>query len=92
MKMLKKGKSAGVDNIPGELVQAGGEDMINVQHKICNKIWETGVWPKEWTQSLVITIPKKGNLQQYQNYRTISLICNPSKVMLRIIFDRLRQK
>ena len=27
---LKKGKSAGVDNIPAELVQAGGEIMIDV--------------------------------------------------------------
>ena len=31
-----------------------------------------------WTQSLVITLPRKGNLQQYQNYRTISLISHPS--------------
>ena len=90
VKMLKKGKSAGVDNIPGELVQAGGEEMIHVLHKICNEIWKKGEWPKEWTQSLVITIPKKGNLQQCQNYRTISLICHPSKVMLRIILNRLK--
>ena len=27
---LKKGKPAGVDNIPAELVQAGGETMIDV--------------------------------------------------------------
>ena len=27
---MKKGKSAGVDNIPAELVQAGGETMIDV--------------------------------------------------------------
>ena len=90
VKMLKKGKSAGVDNIPGELVQAGGEGMISVLHKICNKIWESGIWPREWTQTLVINLPKKGNLQQCQNYRTISLICHPSKVMLRIILNRLR--
>ena len=25
---MKKGKSTGVDNIPAELVQAGGEDVI----------------------------------------------------------------
>ena len=87
---LKKGKSAGIDNIPGELVQAGGDDMIDLLHKICNKIWTTGEWPKGWTQSLIITLPKKGNLQQCQNYRTISLICHPSKVMLRIILNRLR--
>ena len=59
VKNLKKGKSAGVDNIPGELVQAGGEEMINILHKICNQIWKTGEWPKEWTQSLIITLPKK---------------------------------
>ena len=36
---LKKGKSAGVDNIPAELVQAGGEDEITALTTICNKIW-----------------------------------------------------
>ena len=34
---LKKGKSAGVDNIPAELVQAGGEDVITALTTICNK-------------------------------------------------------
>ena len=90
VKSLKKGKSPGVDNIPSELVQAGGEDMITVLLKICNKIWQTGDWPTPWTQSLVITLPKKGNLQQCQNYRTISLICHPSKVMLKILLNRLK--
>ena len=60
---LKKGKSDGVDNIPAELVQAGGEDVITALTTICNKIWQTGEWPTPWTQSLVITLPKKGNLQ-----------------------------
>ena len=31
---LKKGKSARVDNIPAELVQAGGETMIDVLRKV----------------------------------------------------------
>ena len=41
---LKKGKSAGVDNIPTELVQEGGEDVIAALTTICNKIWQTGEW------------------------------------------------
>ena len=61
---LKKGKSAGVDNIPAEVVQAGGEDVTTALTKICNKIWQKGEWPAPWTKSLVITLPKKGNLQQ----------------------------
>ena len=87
---LKKGKSAGVDNIPAELVQAGGETMINVLTEICNRIWRTGEWPTPWTQSLIITLPKKGNLQLCQNYRTISLISHSSKVMLKVILNRLK--
>ena len=87
---LKKGKSAGVDNIPAELVQAGRETMIDVLTEICNRIWRTGEWPTPWTQSLIITLPKKGNLQLCQNYRTISLISHSSKVMLKVILNRLK--
>ena len=87
---LKKGKSAGVDNIPAGLVQAGGETMIDVLTEICNRIWRTGEWPTPWTQSLIITLPKMGNFQLCQNYRTISLISHSSKVMLKVILNRLK--
>ena len=90
VKSLKKGKSAGANNIPAELVQAGGEAMISALLTICNKIWQTGEWPTPWTQSLIITLPKKGNLQLCQNYRTISLISHPSKVTLTILLNRLK--
>ena len=89
VKALKLGKSAGVDNIPAELVKSGGEVMIDILTSICNKNWKTWEWPTTWTQSLVITFPKKGNLKLYQKYRTISLISHPSKVMLKIILNGL---
>ena len=87
---MKKRKSAGVDNIQAELVQAGGEDVITALTIFWNKIWQTGEWPTPWTQSLVITLPKKGNLQQCQNYRKISLISHPSNVMRKIMLNRLK--
>ena len=59
---MKKGKSAGVDNNPADLVQAGREDVITALTTMCNKIWQSGEWPTPWTQSLVITLPKKGSL------------------------------
>lgn len=90
VKELKAGKSPGVDNIPAELLKAGGDTTIDILHQICNNIWETGIWPSPWTQSLIITLPKKGNLQLCQNYRTISLISHASKVMLKIILRRLK--
>ena len=90
VKSLKKGKSPGIDHIPGELLQEGGNAMISALHKICNKVWQIGDWPIPWTQSLIITLPKKGNLQQCKNYRTISLICHPSKVLLKVLLNRLK--
>ena len=92
VKALKKGKSARVDNISAQLVQAGGEDMIDILTSICDKIWKTGEWPTTLTQSLVITHSKKGNLQLCQNYRTTSLISHPSKVMLKIVLNRLQSQ
>ena len=56
---LKKGKSAGVDNIPAELIQAGEEDVITALATICKETWQTGERPTPWTQSLVIILPKK---------------------------------
>ena len=64
--------------------------MIDVLTEICNRIWKTEEWPTPWTQSLIITLPKKGNLQLCQNYRTISLISHSSKVMLKVILNRLK--
>ena len=57
MGALKKGKSAGVANILAELVQAGGETIIDVLTEICDRIWRTDEWPSPWTQSLIITLP-----------------------------------
>ena len=89
VKALKMGKSAGVDNIPAELVQAGGNAMIVILIAICNKIWKTGEWPTTWTQSLVITLPKERKLAAGPELQ-ISLISHPSKVMLKIILNRLQ--
>ena len=86
---LKKGKSARIDNIPAELVQ-DRRSMKDIATEICNRIWRKGELPNPLTQSLIITLPKKGNLQLCQNYRTISLISHSSKVMLKIILNRLK--
>ena len=41
-KSLKKWKSAGVDNLPAELI-TGGEavTVTNILTAICNKMWQT---------------------------------------------------
>jgi hypothetical protein len=36
---LKKYKSPGSDQVPAKLIQAGGETLVSVIHKLINSIW-----------------------------------------------------
>ena len=52
-------------------------------------VWEQEKWPVEWTRAVLVTIPKKGDLTECANYRTIALISHLSKVILMVILDRI---
>ena len=60
-------------------------------HSICQLIWKTQQWPQNWKRSVFIPIPKKGNSNEWSNYRTIALISHTSKEMLKILQARLQQ-
>jgi hypothetical protein len=87
---LKPCKAPGIDGVCGELIQYGGEAALHGIHAICQRAWEEETFPEIWTKSVIVTIPKKGDLQQCENYRTISLIVHASKILLEIIRRRLK--
>ena len=84
-------KSSGGDGIPVELFQTLTDDAVKVLHSICEQTWKTQQWPQDWKRSVFIPIPKKGNAKECSNYRTIALILDTSKVMLKILQARLQQ-
>ncbi|CAF1527450.1 unnamed protein product [Adineta ricciae] len=87
---LKCNKSPGSDGITAEMLQAGGEQLARQIHKLCNKAWHEGTIPEEWSKSILVPIPKKGDLSQCCNYRTISLINHTGKVFLTVLLNRLK--
>ena len=89
LRHLANGKSPGCDEIPTELLKAGGEDVIKALTRLCNCIWKTKEWPKDWKKSIFIPIHKKGSRKECANYRTIALIPHASKVLLKIIQKRM---
>ena len=54
-------KASGDDGITIELFQILKDDAVKVLHSICQQIWKTQQWPQDWTKSVFISIPKKGN-------------------------------
>ena len=84
-------KASGGDGIPVELFQILKIAAVNTLHSICQQIWKTQQWPQDWKKSVFIPIPPKGNAKECSNYRTIALISQASKVMLKILQARLQQ-
>ena len=84
-------KVSGSEEIPVELFQILKDYAIKVLHSICQQIWKTQQWPQDWTRSVFIPVPKKGNARVCSNYHPITLISHASKVMLKILQARLQQ-
>ena len=81
-------KASGGDGIPVELLQILKDDAVKVLHSICQQTWKTQQWSQDWKRLVFIPIPKKGNAKECSNYRTIALISQASKVMLKILQAR----
>ena len=91
MKEGANGKAPGIDNIPIELFKEGGNEAIVMITKICNRIWDTAEWPRQWKQSIYIPLPRKGDPRACENNRTISRIVHASKIVLKVIQKHLEQ-
>ena len=91
LKDLTNRKSPGYNNIPIELFKAAGDVAAKILTIICQRIWNTNTWPKDWKKSVFISLPKKGDSRVCSNNRTISLISHESKVLLKEIQRRLEK-
>ena len=91
LESITTNKARGGDGIPVELFQILKADAVKVLHSICQQIWKTQQWPQDWKRSVFIPIAKKDNARECSNYHTIALISHASKVMLKILQDRLQQ-
>ena len=75
-------KTSADDRILAELFKILNDDAVKVLHPF-QQIWKTQQWPQGWKMLVFIPIPKKGNAKEGSNYRTIVLISQASKVMLK---------
>jgi hypothetical protein len=58
---LKSYKSPGTDQIPAELIKAGGETLYSEIHKFICSIWNKEELPQQWKEYIIIPIHKKGD-------------------------------
>ena len=73
-------KACGGDGLPAELCKSAALNLL---------IWKTQQWPQDWRRSILIPIPKKYSTKECSNHWTIALISHSSKVILKILQDKL---
>jgi hypothetical protein len=59
---FKKHKSPGSDEIPAELIQAQGEILLFVIHKLINSAWNEEDLPDQWKESIIVPVCIKGDI------------------------------
>jgi hypothetical protein len=65
---LKSYKSPGTDNIPAELIKAGGETLYSEINRLICSIWNKEELPQQWKESIIILIYKKGDKANCNDY------------------------
>jgi len=88
---LKNGKAAGPDEIPAEAIKADMETAVDMLHSLFSKIWEEEKVPAQWSEGIIIKLPKKGDLGNCNNYRGIMLLSVPGKVFNRVLLERMKE-
>jgi hypothetical protein len=86
---LKSHKSPGIDQIPAELIKAGGRTICCAIHKLIIAIWNKEELPEEWKESIIELIHKKGDKTDCNNYRCISHLLTTYKSLSSILLSRL---
>ncbi len=86
---LKNNKAPGLDCILNEFLKNCTTAVKNVILKIFNVILDSGIFPQEWARGEIIPIFKKGDLNDPQNYRGITLLSCLGKLFTYILNSRL---
>ena len=86
---LKSHKSPGSDQIPAELIKAGGSTIRCAIHNLIIAIWNKEELPGKWKESIRIPIHKNGDKTDCNNYRGISLLPTTYKILSNVLLSRL---
>ena len=88
---LKWGKTPGICGIHAEILKTGGNAELVSSHAVLCSAWNTGINLTDWKWGFGVPLWKgKGDRQDCNIYRGVTLLSLLGKVFARIIIDRVR--
>ena len=85
----KNGKAPGPDGISAEILKGDVNTSTQMLYAIYAKVWEEETIPEDWKEGHLVNLPKKGDLANCNNYRRITMLSVPGKILSRITLQRL---
>ena len=89
LKSLKRRKAAGCDDLPPGILKDAAYALSSPLTHLINLSLTTGLVPNKWKIAKVTPIHKKGNTNDYNNYRPISVLNTCSKILERAVHKQL---
>ena len=79
----------GGDGIPPLFLEHCATALVDPVYYLFSQCLSQSYLPQEWHSHLIKPIPKTGDKSQISNYHPSSLLCNLSKVLEKIVFDKI---
>jgi len=92
IKEMRNKKATGDDDVPRDVLILFREGGLKIMMKLINTIYETGEWPKDFTEVTMIDLKKKPQATKCSDHRTISLIAQTAKKVAKILRRRIENK
>jgi hypothetical protein len=81
-------KFPGSDQIPVELIQAGGKTLLSAVHKLFNSICNREELSDQWKESIIVPVHKNGH--KTSNYCGRPLVSTLYNILSNILLSKLR--
>lgn len=85
-----RNKSAGPDGLPVEFYVNLWDVIGNELTEMYNELLTTQALPKQFTEGLIVLIPKKPNSKRIQDFRPLTLLNADFKILTRILNSRMK--
>ena len=89
VKDINISKSSGLDDISSFILKEAFLTLIPETTHMMNLSISSSTFPSAWKKALVVPIPKAGNKTMVKNYRPISLLPLPGKVLEKLIHGQI---